>query len=353
MRRGRSDSRGNALGTPSMSSRSRSRSRSRSAAGGMLPPQYGTSQQSRISSSSGSRVQLVGLSTYRLQNLEYNSIYRVDGTDVPDHLRQLSQRMGTKRPSPEPSPEDIEQSQFFKSMDAGCTELDLLRYTDTATQNRSDYSNLQVSDDTLVYADWLPNHDPSRPEYRVSQPKPDSLYGYNLNAFERHHRMSLGDMHRSLSSNNQNLILPFLVIEYKASGPANNGSLWEAENQCLGGSTACLNIASNLNKALEEASRYPGPVQRLDNAVFSIAMTNSVAKLYVSWQSDMGYFSSRVGAFCLVDPDGFIQFRRRVRNIVDWGMNQRLEHTMGCLDVLIEEKRLIASHNAKSRSPPR
>lgn len=259
--------------------------------------------------------------------------------------------MAAERSSPEPAPEAIEESDVFESMDDGCTELDLLRYIDTAVQNRDDYPGLKVSDRALIYADWLPNR--SRPEHRVSQPKPDSLYGYRVNAFAKHHRMALGDMHRGLSSNSQGLILPFLVIEHKASGPGSYGSLWEAENQCFGGSTACLSIMNELNNALNKVSQHPGPVQTLDNAVFSIAMTNSVAKLYISWQSDMSYFSSRVASFCLVDPEHFIQFRRCVRNIVDWGMNERLDLARGCLDVLIEEEHLIANQITMSRSPPR
>lgn len=353
MRRGRNDSRGNALGTPSNSSRSHSQG----SAGAMLPPQYFTtsaisaqSQQSRTGSPSGSRIHLVGQPNYRYDNLNRNDIYKVRNSNVPDHLNRLVQGMGNKRNSPEPTPEQVEASDEFNNMDDGCDELDLLGYFDTSVRDRLHHPNLQVSKNVLVNSDWVPN---TCPEFRLSQPKPDALYGYKLETFEKPHMLSLRDMHRSLSSNNHALILPFLVIEHKATGPANNGSLWEAENQCFGASAACVNIAGKLNEALKEASKYPGPVQRLDNAVFSIAMSNWAAKLYISWQSDMDFFSSRVGAFCLVDPESFIQFRRRVRNIIDWGMNQRLDHTRGCLDVLIEEKRLLASQNAKARSPPR
>lgn len=233
-------------------------------------------------------------------------------------------------------------------MDEGCDESALARYVEKTVQNRDDYDGMKVSHNTLMCGDWVPSKTTT---FRISQPKPDSLYGYQLSTFEQHHKLSLSDMHKSLRSNNDNLILPFLTIEYKGDGPASHGSIWAAENQCFGASAASINVAAKLNEALEEAARYPGPVQRLDNAVFSVAMDNHSATLFISWQTDLNVFSSRVKSFAMLEADQFIEFRRYVRNIVDWGMNKRLENIRGCLDVLIEEKRLQTASTVKNGSP--
>lgn len=56
--------------------------------------------------------------------------------------------------------------------------------------------------------------------------------------------------------------------------------------------------------------------------------------------------------FLLQDPGHYLEFRKYVRNIVDWGKDRRLEEIRDSLDSLLEESRQRSSKAAKSRQPP-
>jgi hypothetical protein len=139
------------------------------------------------------------------------------------------------------------------------------------------------------------------------------------------------------------MVYPFLVIEFKGKGE----DLSAATNQCLGGSAACLKIIEGLN------DRLHGPkMGNVERSVFSIAMNGSEARLYVSWKDQQMYRTASARNFLLSDPDHHLDFRRHVRNILDWGMDRRLKAIQGCLDMLMEEHRENASKEAKARPPP-
>lgn len=56
--------------------------------------------------------------------------------------------------------------------------------------------------------------------------------------------------------------------------------------------------------------------------------------------------------FLLHKPEHYIEFRKYVRNIIDWGTNERLEKIRKSLDCLLEESQKKTSAAAKSRMPP-
>jgi hypothetical protein len=89
-----------------------------------------------------------------------------------------------------------------------------------------------------------------------------------------------------------------------------------ATNQCLGGSASCVNIAERLNRQLRECKS--AEVQPIDSAAFSIAMSGTEARLYISWKhNELDYYMRRVKSFLLQEPDHFLEFRKYVRNIID------------------------------------
>jgi hypothetical protein len=139
------------------------------------------------------------------------------------------------------------------------------------------------------------------------------------------------------AANNQGLMYPFFIIEFKGNG----GDLWVATNQCLGGSTLCINIAERLNR------------KPVDSTAFSIAMNGTEARLYISWKhNELDYYMQKVKSFLLQDPEHYIEFRKHVKNIIDWGKDKRLNEIREPLDALLEESRKRASEAAKSRPPP-
>lgn len=247
--------------------------------------------------------------------------------------------MTRRRSSPEPSRETVAATQSFRKMIIGCDEAAVASYlSSNVLFPEGHHAKMEVSSNMLIHCDWVPSLSPKN---RISQPKPDSLYGYAAQSFQSQHMLRMESMHRNLLANSQNLVLPFLSVEYKSEGPSSNGSLWVAENQCFGASAACNNMVSHLNDALAAVSRHPGPIGRLEGAVFSIAMSNRVVILYVSWLSAPQTFSSaHMKTYLVRDHHHFLEFRRTVRNIVDWGMGERLQCVYDCLDVLVEEERL-------------
>ncbi|KAF3768457.1 hypothetical protein M406DRAFT_249949 [Cryphonectria parasitica EP155] len=146
---------------------------------------------------------------------------------------------------------------------------------------------------------------------------------------------------------NRDLMYPFFVIEFKGNGE----DLWVATNQCLGDSASCINIAERLNRQLRESKS--SKVKPVNSTAFSIAMNGTEARLYVSWKhNELDYYMQKVKSFLLQDPEHYIEFRKHVKNIIDWGKDQRLKEIRESLDTLLEESRRRASEAAKSRPPP-
>ena len=59
----------------------------------------------------------------------------------------------------------------------------------------------------------------------------------------------------------------------------------------------------------------------------------------------------KVKSFLLQEPEQYVEFRKHIRNIIDWGKDKRLEEIRKSLDSLLENKK-VASQLAKSRPPP-
>ncbi|CAK7233464.1 hypothetical protein SCUCBS95973_008603 [Sporothrix curviconia] len=187
------------------------------------------------------------------------------------------------------------------------------------------------------------------PQLKISNPIPDMMYGYSRQyAFPEQQTqfISMGNLMDG-TANTQSLMYPFLVVEFKGNG----GDLWVATNQCLGGSASCVNIAERLNRQLEKSKS--SKITSVDSTAFSIAMNGTEARLYVSWKhSDLDYYTQKVDSFLLQKPQDYIEFRKHVKNIIDWGKDKRLKEIRESLDALLEESRKCASEAAKSRPPP-
>lgn len=272
------------------------------------------------------------------------------GRNAPDAIHALGAGMGKQRMSPEPSDEQVETNRLYQNMRLGCEEELVQVYIEQEVlSSLSREPRVAQSRKVSMYKDFVPSR-PTPSNARVSQPKPDALYGYSEeHAFEEKHRVALDGLPARLAGTPSGLILPFLIMEYKGEGPCSNGNLWVAENQCIGAASTCVNIAQHLNKALKDISYHPGPVQQIDHATFSVAMSNRSATLFISWQAEnLSFYTTEVNSFALSRPAQFRDFRRHMRNIVDWGANQRLLDIHNCLEVLLEGQRLQATTVAQN-----
>jgi len=73
----------------------------------------------------------------------------------------------------------------------------------------------------------------------------------------------------------------------------------------------------------------------------------------VSWKPErLRYYLHEIGAYRLSYEEDFKEFRRQVRNIIDWGRDERLRQIKASLDFILEEERKSKAREAKARPPP-
>lgn len=307
------------------------------------------SRQSNATTASSGK-SLVEQAGYREKNLLANNIHmRYPHDDFPDGVARLVDGMSRRRDSPGPSFDEVRR-------DTELADLELRGVSEGLVEDyfRDDIFPKTKSSDTLRRDPRIPMYQtvvPTiHPTFKVSTPVPDMLYGYSRNVAFPDQQAQLISMGSSIDANSQFLDFPFFVIEFKADGASGTGSLWVATNQCLGASATCVNVAENLNQQLKSCGSEN--VLTVDSAAFSIAMNGSLANLYVSWKhDDFNFYTKRVKAFCLQEPDQYLNFRKHVRNIIDWGRDVRLKSIRNSLDFLLEQRRKRASEQAKSRAP--
>ncbi|CAH0046266.1 unnamed protein product [Clonostachys solani] len=306
---------------------------------------------SNITGSSGpSGRSLVESPLYRDLNLAANHIYiRPLHEQFPEHIADIVQRIKHDRDSPSPSPEDVRQDAELNELWMGTGKPEVEDYfRDKIFPKPGPADSLKRNDRQPMAKHTVPS---TRSDLKVSTPVPDMLYGYNRQKAFSQQQAQLISMGTEMVANNQGLMYPFFVIEFAGEGPSGAGNLWVATNQCLGGAASCVNMAENLNHRLMQCEH--DLIRPIDSAAFSIAMSGTEARLYISWKkNELDYYMANVDNFLLQDPGHYVKFRKYVRNILDWGRDGRLEGIRKSLDDLLEESRKTASAAAKSRVPP-
>jgi hypothetical protein len=296
------------------------------------------------------------------EHLEWNHVMIESlPNELPMHVAaHVADVQSRERDSPEPSPDAT--AAYLKrrqELDRKCNEGDvtelMTKWVLPSNDQLAPYG-LDRADGLLMASHLTPAYPGIPSTMKVSQPQPDLLYGYNgdlcnspFSPSQLRAQMEL-DMHPGQSfadSNSQRLRFPFFALELKGDG-GTFGSIWVATNQCGGDAAACLNATDRLNELL---SRTNQPM--VDNLTYCIAIDNRLAQLYVSWKADrLNYYMHEVRAYVLAREDEYKDFRRHIRNIIDWGKDKRLKQIKESLDVLLEESRKEASKEAKHRSPP-
>ncbi|KFH48647.1 hypothetical protein ACRE_003730 [Hapsidospora chrysogenum ATCC 11550] len=302
------------------------------------------------SSSRSTKKSLVEEPNYRDENLRRNGIHMMPvsrSRRLPDHVASAVRYIQQDRDSPPPTAEDIWRDQELDDLYNGAPESQVESYFRDKILPRTGPPGPLRRDDRLpMFADAVPSTGSS---WRVSNPVPDMLYGYDRRRAFPQYDAPLDYMGSDAKGNSQSppLLYPFFLIEYKASG----GNMVVATNQCLGASATCVNIAETLNRRLKECRS--DMVQSVNSSTFSVATNGVDARLYISWkQDDLDYYMATVKNFQLQEPEQYVEFRKYVRNIVQWGADRRLKEVRDALDTLLEESRKRASTVAKSRAPP-
>jgi hypothetical protein len=128
-----------------------------------------------------------------------------------------------------------------------------------------------------------------------------------------------------------------LVVEVKGDSASRDGSLWVATNQCLGGASACVNLTESYNDQLKQCQS-----DLINGAVFSIAISGTEGRLFISWKDNGGYYTQVVKYFALQDLEHFLAFRSCALNIIDWGKGERLKEIQDSLDSFAEKSSTIS-----------
>lgn len=296
---------------------------------------------------SGRKTALVETHGYRDFNLAQNGIYmRSSRENPPEHIATLIKHTRKVRQSPGPSTDEVWQDTALEALGDGATEAQVEKYFSTRVFPDYDPTDVLVrAERQSMFKHVTPTQRSTHHE--ISTPAPDLLYGYRNRVAFPQQQLQLSSMESQLWANSQCLIYPFFAIEFKGDG----GSMQGAANQCLGGSASCVNLLERLNRKLLNCQS--DTVRPIDSTTFSIAMDGTQAHLYITWKhNEQDFYMQEYESFLLQKPEQFLEFRKHVRNIIDWGKDTRLKKIQGSLDALLEESRKKASQAAKSRPPP-
>ncbi|KAF4473786.1 hypothetical protein FAGAP_12881 [Fusarium agapanthi] len=234
---------------------------------------------------------LVESALYRDCNLALNSILLLDSrTELPPHISALVESLKRGRSSPEPIPQDNDD---LYAMEAGASEPKVEEFVrNNIIPPSSSTDKIQRSDRVFVGRAVIPI---TNPYARISVPVPDLLYGYRFSAFEHDQQMQIATRGNFAFANSEGLTFPFFTVEFKGDGPS------------------------------------------------------SKARLHVAWKDGDFIYMQKIKTFILQRPEEFIEFRRFVRNIIDWGRDERLQCVESGLDVLVEESEMAPLKNKLSR----
>ncbi|KAK8128771.1 hypothetical protein PG984_009879 [Apiospora sp. TS-2023a] len=338
-----------------------------SVAGGQATPSIASaSDVSRPATATGtvqtesttSTRRLVEQPDYRSKNLAENNIHLLPRTSripLPKYVSDVCDDMRKPGVSPAPTPQELlrEMARLGKLQNDGAAESRVEDFFKenvfpTATTVADDGLEL-VSKPTFLHC--IPNGPTPN---KVSRPVPYLVYGYDATDSGMpfsHVQKSAGammDPRLGIIDSGKVLSFPFFVIEFKGDGPM-NGNLWVATNQCLGSSAACTEAVIRLNDQLK---KYPG-ARPVSDVTFSIAMSQNEAQLYVSWKTEeLQYYTREAAAFYIRRSEEYQQFRRYVKNIIDWGKGPRLQAIKRALDAILEGDRKVPSVKAQQRPAP-
>ncbi|KAM7192412.1 hypothetical protein V8F20_008872 [Naviculisporaceae sp. PSN 640] len=185
---------------------------------------------------------------------------------------------------------------------------------------------------------------PIFPQYQISAPKANLLYGYTVpegqpvpgsrSCFTPKQRATLSNISALLlsgCSSNAFLRFPFLTVQFEAR----YGGIQGAVNRGAGAAAACMKVVETLNTALDRLGQGE---YKVDSITYSIALGIDVAYLFVMWKEGEFYMMQRVGEFSMLDGEDYLRLWHCIRNIQDWAINERLPQIRKALDKIAEEQ---------------
>jgi hypothetical protein len=90
-------------------------------------------------------------------------------------------------------------------------------------------------------------------------------------------------------------------------------------------------MVEKLNESVKQLSVSP-----INTTVFSIAINNSEARLYILWKEGERYYTQQIEGLLIYKPQDYLVLRRFIRNVLQWGKDYRRPQIGAVLDALRE-----------------
>lgn len=302
--------------------------RSRSA----VPSHPGSLAQAGISSGTSAN-SLVENPLYQERNLADNNMYmRLPGENFLEHTASLMEHICRGRDSPSPPPEQGSQETRFQRLQVAAAEYEIEEcFRDKILLGFTE--GLKVMQHHQMSRCTVPN---TGSKYRVSNPIPDMLYGYDGRELFRQHESELMSMDMEIvtANTNRDLMYPFLVVECKGDGHSGGRNMWAAMAQYLTASACCVNMAEHLNNPLRE--RVNHEARLINSATFSVAVRGTDARVYITWRhKDRDYYVGEINRFWIRKYEDYKALRKQIWKIIAWGKAIGLKEINNLLDSLI------------------
>ena len=157
----------------------------------------------------------------------------------------------------------------------------------------------------------------------MTNPKPDRTYGVRPTFLPSPEGLTVSKETDQLLSISPGLIAAFFLIEGKSYA----GSMFEAENQARRGGATLVNAGRKLFKLTGKED-----VQGADDRtyVYSATLDPQAIKIWIHWaevrpNGRVHFHMNRIFG-CLLDDDNALEKIRNVtHNIIEWGLNERLD----------------------------
>lgn len=313
------------------------------------PPSRATEVETNADAKTSSRIRGSG---YR-EDLEQLGvfIYRL-GRNIPPELKAHAENVLEKeRLSPGLLGPEI-KSIIEELEDNVNSDEATVRDTFASTKlmpSKTDYKGkFVVGGDTVFNRRALP-HNPADTtnKFGIVNPKPDKQYSYPLKGFSKEEQQVMQhERVAPFAKPTSTGRWPFFVVEYKSE--SRGGTSYVAENQNAGTGTHCVNSLETLFKYTE------GNEKRtiINSAMFSCVAMVTGAVIWVHWRAvgpDGRFASSPVGFYNFQQPNDVKKFRNSVRNIIDHGLDERMNSIKAALNELFPGLSTWDAEDAKAK----
>lgn len=167
-------------------------------------------------------------------------------------------------------------------------------------------------------------------------PKPDILYGLRSEKWCTPDQLAIIKRYERLTMASPQLLLPWFIVEAKGL----DGKIEEGINQAAR-SGAVLNASWH---RLDHLAGVPPTTQGPDprSQVFSLALTPTEARMSLHWaEIDNGdvvaFHTHHLQSYNVYKPEAWIDLRRDVDNVLEWGALKRKKLVSELLDKLVQK----------------